>query len=194
MAVNLCARSAQTLPRITTLSHELSWSSFALRAASRSRLTFCAGVSFGGAPLDKGIVVAFTGDLECACGGVEVKRVASSGLRAMLAGEIDGAECEYIDLRHAMEVKWYSRSPRPLWEYQSRHLWAADERSKLPAARLKFTVHVFIRSSFFAEAWRAASNAWSCTTYFRRHLRNIILTARFQSTSDDCCAHNRQET
>jgi hypothetical protein len=55
--VNLCAKSATTLPLLTTLSNVLSCANFDLRAASRNRATFCCGVSLGGAGPPIGIVV-----------------------------------------------------------------------------------------------------------------------------------------
>jgi len=82
VAVILCARSAHTRPRDTTRSHVLSWLIFARRDASRSRATFCAGVSFGGGAAPRSIVVAVV--LECACGPVAVKRVASAGERGIV--------------------------------------------------------------------------------------------------------------
>jgi hypothetical protein len=80
--VILCARSAHTRPRDTTRSHVLSWLILARRDASRSRATFCAGVSFGGGAAPRSIVVAVV--LECACGPVAVKRVASWGVRGIV--------------------------------------------------------------------------------------------------------------
>jgi len=60
----------------------LSWLTLARRDASRSRATFCAGVSFGGGAAPRSIVVAVV--LECACGPVAVKRVASAGVRGIV--------------------------------------------------------------------------------------------------------------
>ena len=70
MAVNLCARSAHTLPTLTTASNRVSCPRFAAAAAARNRAIFCCGVSPVGAGAPKVIcdpgdadVVAF-GELE----------------------------------------------------------------------------------------------------------------------------------
>jgi hypothetical protein len=75
--VNLCAKSATTLPRATTLSKVLSFPIFARLADSRSRATFSCGVSFGGVGPRIGIMVARGGGFAAAYGPVDVKRVGS---------------------------------------------------------------------------------------------------------------------
>ena len=83
-AVNLCARSAHTLPTRTAVSPTVSFPRFALAAAVRRREIFCCGVSFGGAwpkSICEPMVV-----VGAALGGpLEVKRVASDGERGILA-------------------------------------------------------------------------------------------------------------
>lgn len=85
--VNLCARSAHTLPLATTLSNELSCPCFALLAASLSLATFCCGVSFGGALPP---ILTVEGLAE-ACGVVDVKSVGSAGgERDIVMSELGG--------------------------------------------------------------------------------------------------------
>ena len=80
-AVNLCALSAHTRPRTRTRSKFDSLASRALAAASRSRLTFCCGVSPGGpgGVRFEGGSAEEGGGRAVAWGVVGVKRVASAG-------------------------------------------------------------------------------------------------------------------
>jgi len=85
--VILCSLSAQTRPPETTRSKlEVPLSSFARRASSRSRATFCWGVSLAGAGCCEMSMVVLDprkGICECAKGTVAVKRVASVTDRAI---------------------------------------------------------------------------------------------------------------
>lgn len=78
----LCARSAHTLPRATTLSNFDSCANFAFRAAARNLATFSCGVSPVGGNVAE-TVDAGEG-LEEAYGPVAVKRVASAAERGIV--------------------------------------------------------------------------------------------------------------
>lgn len=104
IAVTLCARSAHTRPIRTVLSKLDSWPRFARAAAARNLAIFCCAVSPGGAwpklicePADEdGAGATLGGPFEAKEGPVEpagldsmygpvaVKRVASSGRRAIV--------------------------------------------------------------------------------------------------------------
>jgi hypothetical protein len=95
--VNLCARSAHTLPLSMILSAGLSFPNRARRAASRRRATFSCGVSPGGAGPPIAILVFRGVGFAVATGAVAVKRWGSfailcvCGLR-MLEDGMDGEQ------------------------------------------------------------------------------------------------------
>lgn len=87
-AVNRCALSAHTRPRITILSNVEISPSFAASAAALSRLTFCWGVSPGGPVFFCGRAHRFEPGgwiFADACGVVEVNRVASVADRGIVS-------------------------------------------------------------------------------------------------------------